>query len=198
VAVISDVAFIGNSVSGPVDWRPYLLGLAGGGALFVFGSDASGGASVNVLGCSFTNNSVNATDLYPPDSHDNTGQGSLTKGVWLLHRFVSCMNGGILAFSTLCYPRLPSFLSSPPFLPAPKHPNSVPCTWARVGTRLVRWWRRGDHIGHLCYGRPCQRGGVDRVIQLRWCVHDGRGKAPNAVPAAIFQFQSRTCMSGWP
>ena len=88
MAVISDVAFIGNSVSGPVDWRPYLLGLAGGGALFVFGSDASGGASVNVLGCSFTNNSVNATDLYPPDSHDNTGQGSLTKGVWLLRRFV--------------------------------------------------------------------------------------------------------------
>jgi hypothetical protein len=82
VAVISDVAFIGNSVSGPVDWRPYLLGLAGGGALFVFGSDASGGALVQVVGCTFVNNTANATDLYPSAS-DSSGQGSLTKGAQL-------------------------------------------------------------------------------------------------------------------
>jgi hypothetical protein len=79
VAFVRDVRFLDNMVSGAVDWRAYNMGIAGGGALFVFGSDVSGGASVRVQECTFVNNTVNATDLFPAAS-DSSGQGSLTKG----------------------------------------------------------------------------------------------------------------------
>jgi hypothetical protein len=84
VADISDVTFLDNSVSGAVDWRAYVMGIAGGGALLVFGSDMGGGASVRVSRCRFESNTVNATDLYPPPS-DSSGQGSLAKGTMFLH-----------------------------------------------------------------------------------------------------------------
>jgi hypothetical protein len=79
VAFVRDVRFLDNMVSGAVDWRAYNMGIAGGGALLLFGSDVSGGASVRVQDCTFVNNTVNATDLFPAAS-DSSGQGSLTKG----------------------------------------------------------------------------------------------------------------------
>jgi hypothetical protein len=80
VAMIKDVVFLDNAVVGLVDWRPYIVGLASGGALLIAGSDTDGGASVTVTGCTFINNTVNATDMYPPTDSDRTGQGLLTQG----------------------------------------------------------------------------------------------------------------------
>jgi hypothetical protein len=79
VAILADVVFVENTVSGPADWRPYQFGIAGGGAVLVFGSDSDGGTTVQVVGCTFINNTVNATDMFPAAS-DFSGQGSLAKG----------------------------------------------------------------------------------------------------------------------
>ncbi len=184
--MIKDVVFLDNAVVGLVDWRPYIVGLASGGALLIAGSDSDGGASVTVTGCTFINNTVHATDMYPPTDSDRTGQGLLTQGASDFIVTVPVVVYSDCVICALCVKALLSkfiTLKFPSEAPA-LHILQGPCVCVRVCQCLllvlrslalscsrVVWWGPVHHYVGRCYGkRQRARGGRRGHQQLRWFV----------------------------